>query len=43
MVRRGENLQESQKNVNIIDRKLYYAKAGVLMGGEVLKWQNKCQ
>jgi len=34
----GVEPSDSQKNVSIICRKLYYIKEGVPMGGKVPKW-----
>jgi len=40
-VRGDKILQDSQKNIRTIQRKLYYAKEGVPMGRRVPKWQNQ--
>jgi hypothetical protein len=40
VVRKDRTLQESQQNVNAVQRELYYTKEGVLMGGKAPKWQN---
>jgi len=41
-VARGEKtLRDSQKNVSTLQRKLYYTKEGVPMGGNFPEWQNK--